>query len=172
MMASDVLRCLHKVCASLDRYRVAYIIVGGAAVSHYGYNRPSGIGNYKPELKVDLYFWYKPTIENFHRLVDALTDIGVDTKVLRGIVFNKDKTFLKIPHDEFHTDFLPVIEGLNSFRECKDRAEIVEVDGLKLPVLSYDDLIINKRHINRINDQADIDELEKIRKGKRRRMSK
>ncbi len=127
---------------------------------------------YKPELKVDLDFWYKPTIENFHRLLDSLTDIGVDTKDLKNIVFNKEKTFLKIPHDEFHTDFLPVMEGLNSFRECKSRAEIIEVDNLKLPILSYNDLILNKRHINRIADQADIDALEKIRKGKRRRLSR
>jgi len=172
MIASDVLRFLQKVCVSLDQHDVDYLIVGGVAVSHYGYNRPSGMERYKPELKVDLDFWYKPTIENFHRLLDSLTDIGVDTKDLKNIVFNKEKTFLKIPHDEFHTDFLPVMEGLNSFRECKSRAEIIEVDNLKLPILSYNDLILNKRHINRIADQADIDALEKIRKGKRRRLSR
>jgi len=71
-------------------------------------------------------------------------------------------TFLKIPHRDFHTDFLPVMMGLDSFRNCYSRTEIIDIDGTSVRILSYDDLIMNKRTVNRKTDQSDIDELGKI----------
>jgi hypothetical protein len=144
------------------------LIVGGAAVSHYGYNRQSGIGQYKAELKVDLDFWYNPTIENFQRIIQALDDLDVDTIDLKNLVFDNKRTFLKIPHTDFHTDFLPIMEGLDSFRVCKEKSEVIDIGGVTVRILSYEDLILNKRTVNRKTDQSDIDELNKIRKNKRR----
>ena len=84
-------------------------------------------------------------------------------------MFDKKRTFLKIPHKDFHTDFLPTMEGLDSFRNSKSKAETMDVGGVSLLILSYDDLITNKRAVNRKTDQSDIDELSKIRgrRGKR-----
>ena len=90
------------------------------AVNHYGFNRPSGIGQYHSELKVDLDFWYNPTIDNFQKVVSALDDLEVDTTDLKALVFDKNCTFLKIPHNEFHTDFLPIMEGLDLSRYVRD----------------------------------------------------
>jgi predicted nucleotidyltransferase len=169
MISNEVEQFLAKVCSALNSHNVDYIIVGGAAVSHYGYNRPSGIGNYKENLKVDLDFWYEPSVENYLKILDALDDLEVDTNALRNLVFDKDRTFLKIPHANFHTDFLPTMEGLNSFRASKKNAETINIGGIVLPVIAYDDLILNKQAVNRKIDQSDIDELDKIRKGKRHR---
>lgn len=167
MISGEVERYLAKICSVLNSHEVDYIVVGGAAVSHYGYNRPSGIGNYKENLKVDLDFWYKPSIENYLKILDALDELDVDTGELRNLVFDKKRTFLKIPHRDFHTDFLPTIEGLDSFNTSKDNAEAIDIGGIVLPVIAYDDLILNKQAVNRKIDQSDINELDKIRKGKR-----
>lgn len=69
MITHELKPYLLKVCKVLNSHRVEYMIVGGAAVSHYGFNRPSGIGQYRSELKVDLDFWYNPTIENFEKIL-------------------------------------------------------------------------------------------------------
>ena len=167
MIGGEAERYLAKVCSALNSHDVDYIVVGGAAVSHYGYNRPSGIGNYKENLKVDLDFWYKPSIENYLKILDALDDLEVDTSELRNLVFDKDRTFLKIPHRDFHTDFLPTMEGLNSFKASKGKTEAIDIGGVILPVIAYDDLILNKQAVDRKIDQSDINELAKIRKGKR-----
>jgi hypothetical protein len=61
MITHELKPYLQRVGIILNSHQVEYMIVGGAAVSHYGFNRPSGIGQYKPEFAVDLDFWYNPT---------------------------------------------------------------------------------------------------------------
>jgi hypothetical protein len=124
------------------------------------------VTTYRPELKVDLDFWYNPTVGNFHKLLDALDELEVDITNLRKIVFDPKRTFLKIPHKTFHTDFLPTMEGLDSFRESKRNAEKIDLDGSELLIISYNDLILNKLAVNRKTDKSDIEELDKLRKGK------
>ena len=167
MISEEIKQYLIKVCAILNSHKVEYLVVGGAAVSHYGFNRASGIGQYNSKLKADLDFWYNPTVENYQNLVHALDELGVDTSDLKNLVFDKQSTFLKIPHEDFHTDFLPVMEGLDSFHTCNGKAEVIDVSGVPLRMLSYDDLITNKRAVNRKTDQLDITELTKVQKRKR-----
>lgn len=169
MIRNEVQTFLVKVCTILNSYDVDYLVVGGAAVSHYGYNRPSGIGQYRTELNVDLDFWYNPTVENFHKLLKALDHLDIDTSDLKDLVFDKKRTFLKIPHKDFHTDFLPIMEGLDSFKKCKEEAETVDVGGVNVRILSIDDLILNKRAVNREIDQSDLNELDKIKSKRRER---
>jgi predicted nucleotidyltransferase len=166
MITHELKPYLLKVCTILNSHRVEYMIVGGAAVSHYGFNRPSGIGQYRSVLKVDLDFWYNPTIENFEKILNALDELSVDTSDLRKMVFDGKRTFLKIPHENFHTDFLPRMEGLTSFRESKNNADKLTIDGVSFLVISLDDLILNKRAVNRKIDQSDIEELNRLRKKK------
>jgi predicted nucleotidyltransferase len=170
MIDVEIKQYLLKVCTILNSHNVEYIVVGGAAVSHYGFNRPSGIGQHNSALKADLDFWYNPTIENFEKIIKALDELNVDTSDLKTLIFDSKRTFLKIPHKDFHTDFLPRMEGLSSFRECKKKAENVDVGGVNVEVISFDDLILNKRAVNRKTDQSDIEQLNRIRKNKGKRM--
>lgn len=166
MITHELKPFILRVCKILNSHRVEYMVVGGAAVSHYGFNRPSGIGQYRSELKIDLDFWYNPTIENFEKILNVLDELNVDTRDLRKMVFDGKRTFLKIPHENFHTDFLPRMKGLASFRESKSNADKLTIDGVSVLVISLDDLILNKRAVNRKIDQSDIEELDKLRKKK------
>lgn len=51
MISHELKPYLLSVCQILNSHEVDYLIVGGTAVSHYGFNRPSGIGQYRSELK-------------------------------------------------------------------------------------------------------------------------
>jgi predicted nucleotidyltransferase len=164
MIANEVRESLQKVCSVLNKNKVEYIVVGGVAVGYHGYRRISGISTYKPEMKTDLDFWYKPTIENFTNLVRALENLEVKNESLKKIVFDPKKTFLKIPHSNFHTDFLPTMLGLESFQESKKNAAKETLDGNDLHILSYDDLIKNKMAVGRNIDKEDIKELGKVKK--------
>jgi predicted nucleotidyltransferase len=167
MISSEVKQYLVKVCTILDAHHVEYLVVGGAAVSHYGFNRPSGIGQQDPNLKVDLDFWYNPTIVNFQNIIRSLDQLDVETSDLKNLIFDKSHTFLKIPYKDFHMDFLPKMDGLNSFRLSKQNSELIDLSGVTVHILSLEDLVLNKRAVNRPADQIDINELNKIKKRKR-----
>ena len=96
MISEEIKQYLIKVCTILNSHNVQYMVVGGAAVSHYGFNRPSGIGQSRSELKADLDFWYNPTVENYQNLVHALEELEIDTSDLKNLVFDRTHTFLKI----------------------------------------------------------------------------
>lgn len=159
MLTNELRETLQKVCAVLSKHHVDCILVGGTAVGYYGYRRISGITAIRPDITTDLDFWYKPTLDNYLNLVRALSDLGIDVSSLDNVVFDPQKTFLKVPHTHFHTDFLPQMKGLASFTECKKRASIESLDGNKLLVLSLEDLLKNKSSVGRSTDQNDIDNL-------------
>lgn len=130
------------------------MLIGGVAVGFHGF----------PRGTADIDFWYCPTTENFLKIISALQEFGVDTNELENIVFDPDKTFLRIPQLGFRTEFLPKIPGIKSFRECYKSAVTTEIDGITVYILGYEDLIKNKESLNRAIDSIDVEELKKRNK--------
>ena len=164
MISHSIRESLRLVCSILSKHNVDYIIVGGVAVSYHGYERISLITSHRPELKVDLDFWYKPTTENFSKLSNAIVDLGIERGLLDQVIFDPKKTFFKIPREDFHTDFLPWIKGLDSYDVAKKNSIKECIDGNDLYILAYDDLLASKLAVNRQTDVLDIQELEKKKK--------
>ena len=50
-----------------------------------------------------------------------------------------------------------------SFDECLKMATIAEIENVKIPFLHINQLIANKKAVNRFKDQLDVMELEKIK---------
>jgi hypothetical protein len=50
------------------------------------------------------------------------------------------------------------------FDECFHAARIMEIDGIRIPVLHIQHLINNKKAVGRPKDQLDVENLEKIKK--------
>lgn len=164
MISNEIRNVLQRTCAALNRYEVAYILIGGTAVAYYGYQRPSGVLQGNLDMKYDVDFWYQPTVSNYYRLLNALKALGVDTSRLENLVFDPKKTFLRIPHDTFRTEFLPQVKGLDSFERSKKSSKVINLDGNEISIISYKDLIINKKSVDRDIDRTDIEELKKRNK--------
>lgn len=150
---------LREICLLLNKHEVDYLLIGGVAVVFHGYTRSTA----------DLDFWYNPTISNFHKIVNAFKEYGLDVSELEKIVFDSKKTFLRFPVSSMNAEFLPVIPGDFSFREARAKAEILILDDVEVHVIGYDELIQNKTATNRLKDQSDIDELTKRRSRKKGR---
>lgn len=146
---------LVSICALLNKHEVDYLVIGGVAVVFHGYTRATA----------DLDFWYKPTLDNFHNIIKAFKEYGFDVSELEEAVFDPKKTFLRFPTPGFRTELLPSLAGDISFNEAKEKAEKIELDGVNVPIIGYDDLVRSKAFTNRLKDQADIEELAKRRKG-------
>jgi hypothetical protein len=160
MISNEVRSTLQIVCAALNKHKVDCMLVGGTAVAFYGFQRISGVFiSTDSEVKIDHDFWYSATNENFFRLLKSLSDLGVDTSDLEQLVFDPKRTFLKIPFATFHTDFLPQMKGLDSYRECKKRNERIVLDENELYIISKNDLLNIRAAANRSSDQRDLDAL-------------
>ncbi len=115
MIVKEVSEALEKVLPAFTKYNVEVLAIGGLAVGLYGHNRVSG-GPVTGDIKADLDFWYKPTTDNYFNLIKALKELDVDTAEIEHRIFDPKKSFLKIPHKFFHTDFLPQVLGLATAR--------------------------------------------------------
>ena len=153
-MQNDIRELLRKTCETLNKHQVDYILIGGVAVGFHGF----------PRSTADIDFWYNPTIENFHRIIKAFDELDIDTSDLKEVIFDPDKTFLRIPQLGFRTEFLPHIPGISSFSNSIKRASKTSLDGIDVFILGYDDLIKNKTTVGRDIDFQDIQELKKRKK--------
>ena len=152
-MTNAIRDSLRTVCDVLNRHKVDYLLIGGMAVGFHGY----------PRATADLDFWYEPRIENFHRIIEALEELGIDTSSLKELVFDPKKSYLRIPQRNFRLEFLPTIPGVESFRASRENASETQLDGVVIRILSYEDLIKNKETVGRAVDQQDVEELRRRR---------
>lgn len=155
---------LVEICRALNDNGVEYLICGGIAVGFYGYQRQSGGLQGKPHLDYDVDIWYKPTNANFFAILKSLKALGHDTSRLEEVVFDKKSTFLKIEIKNYKLDFLPQMVGIESFNEAYDNRTKVLLEQTEVPLIAYQDLIGNKKSLNRDIDTKDIEQLEKKRK--------
>jgi len=65
---------------------------------------------------------------------------------------------------EGRLDCLSFIDGLGDYSRAKQESELIEVEDMKIRVLSLDALIKTKRAMNRPRDKAAVLQLESIRK--------
>ena len=140
----------------LAQYNVTYIMVGGFATRFHGFNRSTD----------DLDLWLEDTLANRKNLRAAFKSLGYgDFSSLESMEFVSGWTRFYIA-SIIELDILTSMKGLEdmTFNECLEQASIAELEGIKIPFLHINQLILNKRAVNRPKDQIDVIELEKIKK--------
>jgi predicted nucleotidyltransferase len=140
---------------NLNKNKVRYIMVGGFATNLHGYHRFTE--------DVDLYL--EDTLENRKNLRSAFKDLGLgDFEPIERIQFIPGWVDFQLENG-VKMDIMTSMNGITlSFDECLKLAPIAEIEGVRVPFLHINQLIDNKKAVNRPKDQADIVELEKIRR--------
>ncbi|MBN8856135.1 MAG: hypothetical protein BGO55_16260 [Sphingobacteriales bacterium 50-39] len=145
-----------KFWAALQKTKVKYIMVGGYATNLHGYQRFTG----------DIDIWIEDTLENRQRLRAAFIECGMgDYYMLETIQFIPGWTDFHLMNG-LRLDILVNMKGLEgyTFDECLNMAAIADIDGVQIPFLHINQLIANKKAVNRPKDQQDVIELERIQK--------
>lgn len=144
-----------KFWRALNTNRVKYIMVGGYATNIHGYQRYTG----------DMDLWLEDTKENRINLRAAFkeADMG-DYFMMETIQFVPGWTDFML-NNGLRLDIMTSMVGLEafSFDECLAMATIGDFEGLQVPFLHINQLIANKKAVNRPKDQLDVIELEKIK---------
>ena len=142
-----------EVLLQLIRKGVDFILIGGYAVIAHGYERTTG----------DMDLWIRPDNSNKLLLVEALSELGFekpDLDVIASSDFTQPFVF-SIGEEPLKIDFLTKISGVQ-YEEANAQKVIVEIDGIQLPVLHLNHLVLSKFVTGRLKDKADIDELQRI----------
>ena len=142
----------------LNDKKVEYLLVGGLAV----------IIHSEPRYTKDIDIWVKPSKENSKKVFQALADFGAPLKQLDIKVedFEKEGYFVQFGREPARIDLLMSMKGLEFDKAWKDKTEI-ELDGIKLNVLSREDLINSKLEVGRPQDLIDAKALKQSAKHKK-----
>ena len=142
----------------LKENNVRYLTIGGLAVNIYGYTRNTG----DVDLLID------DTSENRKNLRKAFKAIGIgDFIKIETMQFVPGFTDFTISYD-LRLDIMTSIKGLENenFNTLLENATIILLKETPVYFLDYDSLIKAKKATNRLKDQLDIEELEKLKKNK------
>lgn len=137
---------------------VEFIIIGGYSVIFHGYKRTTG----------DVDIWLNPTNENKKKLLQVLESELIDDEdiyTVSNLDFEQHLVF-SIWEEPEKVDFITRINNVD-FYEANNNKITAEVDGINIPFIHLNDLIISKFNTGRIKDKADIDQLQKIHSNKK-----
>jgi hypothetical protein len=134
----------------LNSARVEYLLVGGYAVAYYGY----------PRATADLDVWVAASDNNARKLVRTLKEFGFDLPNLRPEIFLAKDRIVRFGEPPLRIEILTSISGV-SFDDCFTRRARVRFDGLRINLISFEDLKRNKVASGRPKDLDDLTALER-----------
>ena len=145
-----------QMLSALIKHNVNFMLVGGYAVIHYGYERTTG----------DMDIWLQMGNENRDKLINALIDFGIEEEgleKLKKVDFTGPIQTIHIGLPPRSIDFLTLISNVK-FEDAILNVNYFQLENITVPVIHYNDLILSKLTSNRIKDKADIEELQRINK--------
>lgn len=142
---------LAEVCALLNEHGAKYVVVGASALQLWGSTRATR----------DVDILIEPTVKNAERVLEALTHLtgGLARDLFAEEVARKPVTVIG---DLPRVDILTIAWQVR-YKEARPAATVFEVEGVKIPTASIDHLIASKR-TGRLQDAADIEVLEEIKR--------
>lgn len=135
--------------ACLIDTKTEFLVVGGYALAHHGCPRFTG----------DIDVLVRVTPDNAARIVEALSRFGFGSLGLKPSDFQSEGPVVQLGFAPQRIDILTKIDGLD-WESASRNPSIGEIAGMKVPFISREALIANKRASGRLKDLADVEALE------------
>jgi hypothetical protein len=143
--------------AALSNEGAEFLVVGGHAVMFYT----------SPRYTKDLDVWVRPSPGNAARVFRALAAFGAPMADLTVEDLSKEGTIFQIGLPPNRIDVLTSIDGVD-FETAYPRRVPATYGAQPIYILSREHLIANKRAVNRLQDQIDVENLERSASAKNR----
>ena len=127
------------------------MLVGAYASAAHGLPRATG----------DIDLWIECSQNNADRVWSALTKFGAPVSNLTKQDFITPGTVIQLGVTPRRIDILTQITGVD-FKEAVQNQVLIDIEGLKIPVIGRSHLIRNKIAVARPQDKADVARLEKL----------
>lgn len=134
---------------AFNAHDVEYLIVGAHALAAHGHVRATK----------DLDLWVRPEESNAQRVLRALLDFGAPLSDLTAADLSGEETIFQIGHAPLRIDVITSIDGVDFAEAWPDRLE-TSFGGVPAFVISRHHLIRNKKTAARLQDLADVQQLE------------
>ena len=128
--------------------KVEFLLIGAYALAIHGF----------PRATADIDIFVKPSSENASLIFKTLEEFGAPTDNISVRDFVQPGTILQIGVAPRRIDIITKIDGL-TFDKAADGKDIIDLEGLSIPVISKQNLIINKLATGRDKDKIDADNL-------------
>jgi predicted nucleotidyltransferase len=125
-----------------------FLVIGAHAVAVHARPRATG----------DMDVWVRPSPDNAGRVWSALEEFGAPLHQLELQDLTSDDLVFQIGLSPNRIDILTDIGSLR-FEDAWPRRVTVQVEGIEVPVIGKEDLIIAKREAGRPQDLADVAQL-------------
>ena len=133
---------------SLSGNKVKFLVVGAYAMGVYGYPRATG----------DFDIWVESSPENSKKILAALKKFGAPLSEINEKTFARKGIVYQIGVAPCRIDLITQIDGV-AFKDAYRSKNVIKIDGLRVPFISKEDLIKNKKSTGRKKDKLDIDYL-------------
>ena len=133
----------------LNSKKIEYLVIGGYAVAFHGHPRATG----------DIDIWIAISKDNAHKIVEALKEFGFDTPDLKDNLFLEKEQNIRMGNPPLRIEILTSIDGVE-FSECYKNKKTTTIDNIEINFISLPDLKKNKKASGRLQDLADIENLE------------
>ena len=130
--------------------KVEFLVVGAYALAAHGFPRATG----------DIDIWIKPDEKNSKKVYKALARFGAPINEIQEDEFSQPGLIFQIGVVPRRIDIITKIDAVE-FDEADSDKIFVDIDDLKIPVLSIDKLIKNKMATGREKDLLDAKLLKK-----------
>ena len=124
--------------------KVKFLVVGAYAMGAYGYPRATG----------DFDIWIESSGENSKNIHKSLSEFGAPLSGVTEKTFEEKGIIFQIGVAPRRIDIITRIDGV-TFKEAYKTKEIIEIEGLRIPFLSKENLIKNKQSTGREKDKLD-----------------
>lgn len=135
----------------LNANNVEYLLIGGYAVSYYGFVRATA----------DMDVWIRMSEQNADSMVKVLVEYGFSVPQLSQELFLKERNVVRMGNSPLRLEIQLTISGCH-FDDCYRRRKQVIFDGVPVWIIDKADLLLNKKAAGRPKDLLDVIELEKF----------
>lgn len=150
----------HNLLNELNKNKVEYLVVGGYAVNFHGYRRTTG----------DIDLWIKPENNtNKKSIIQSLRNLFVEENILdqlNALDFCKPIVFVD-GEEPFKIDFMTFISGVD-FNDAWEQKTVTILEGIPIPFIHLQHLIISKISTGRVQDKLDVEKLQQIQELKKK----
>ena len=138
-----------ELLSAFNAGQVRYLIVGGYAVSYHA----------QPRATKDLDILIGADAENSKAVYAALAKFGAPIEGMSARDFAEPDNFFRMGTPPVMVDIMPKISGVEFEEAWSRRVDVQLDDGLSVPFISRQDLLIAKLAAGRAQDLIDVDAL-------------